>query len=356
MKNVTKIISIILAACLCVGMLAGCQNNPDSTTTGAPNNAVTDVKINLSAVTLKVGETHKIQVRVEPATADQTVKFVSDKPDVASVDENGLVTANAEGTAQITVSAGEKSKTCVVTVNPAPVEPPKAESVNGFLPFAHGGLLGSEGGTYHPVTVTAVGDNAASFFGKGGFSWPDTANMEKPSAMGGYYNSELNLNGLTFTWKLDQAIDFNGDHWYVIAIEDRCQLFNSWDGADPSKTLFLMLAISDGNIALQPHYRDVIDLGEGWSYLGKSQGVSYQPGDTITISFNKVDGGYEISLNGEVQVYDNIKSSVISVTADLFPQDKVWLMAGAHIGNPDNQYTGEYGFTLGLVSDGKAGN
>lgn len=350
MKTI-RILSVLLVVCMCLGVMAGCQNQPTGPNNPATN-AVQDVKINLSSVTLEVGETHKIEVRVEPATADQKVTYKSSAEAVATVDGTGLVTAVAEGTAEITVAAGEKSKVCTITVKPAKVEPPKVDEVNGFLPFSYGGLLGSEGGTYNPVTITAVGDNAASFYGKGGFSWPDTANMEKPSAMGGYYNSELNLDGLTFTWKLDKAIEFNGDHWYVIAIEDRCQLFNSWDGADPTKTLFLMIAIGDGNIALQPHYRDVIDLGESWSYLGKSQGVPYQAGDTITIQFNKVDGGYEISLNGVVQVYDNIKSSVISITSELFPNDKVWLMTAAHIGNPDNQYDGEYGYTLGLVNDG----
>lgn len=345
-----KILSVLLVVCMCLGAMAGCQSQPTETDPPATE-GVQEVKINLSSVTLEVGETHKIEARVEPATADQKVTYKSSDEAVATVDGTGLVTAVAEGTAEITVAAGEKSKVCTITVEPVKVEP-EVEEVNGFLPFSYGGLLGSEGGTYNPVTITAVGDNAASFYGKGGFSWPDTANMEKPSAMGGYYNGELDLDGLTFTWKLDKAMEFDGDHWYVIAIEDRCQLFNSWDGADPTKTLFLMLAIEDGKIALQPHYRDVIDLGESWSYLGKSHGVPYQDGDTITIRFNKVDGGYEISLNDVVQTYDNINSSLISITSELFPNDKVWLMTAAHIGNPDSQYDGEYGYTLGLVNDG----
>lgn len=352
MKMYARSVSILLVMCLLLSAFAGCRNQPGSN--DPTDAAVEDVKINLSAVTLKVGETHKIETRVEPAAADQKVTYTSGAPTVATVDATGLVTALAEGVAEITVTAGEKSKVCTVTVQPTATVPPVPETVNGFVPFQYGGLLGGEGGTYYPATATPVGDNAVSFYGKGGFSWPDTVNMEKPSAMGGYYNSELDLNGLTFTWKLDKAIEFKGDHWYVIAIEDRCQLFNSWDGSDPAKTLFLMIAIGDGNIALQPHYRDVIDLGESWSYLGRSQGVPYQPGDTITIQFNKVEGGYEISLNGEVQIYDNIQTSVLSVTAELFPQDKVWLMAAAHIGNPDNQYDGEYGYTLGLVSNGTA--
>ena len=345
-----KALSILLVACMCVGLLAGCQWLPLlGGPTEPPVIEVEDVKINLSTVTIKVGDVHQIVTRVEPAEADQTVTFTSSDETVATVDETGLVIAIAEGTAEITVSAGEKSKVCTITVEPAKVVPPTPEEVNGFVPFLYGGLLGGEGGTYYPVTVTPVGDNAASFYGKGGFSWPDTVNMDKPSAMGGYYNSELDMDGLTFTWKLDKAMDFNGDHWYVIALEDRCQFFNSWDGADPTKTLFLMVAIGDGNIALQPHYRDVIDLGEAWSYLGKSQGVPYQPGDTITIQLNKVEGGYEISLNGVVQVYDNIKNSVISITSELFPNDKCWLMTAAHIGNPGAQYEGEYGYTLGLL-------
>lgn len=220
--------------------------------------------------------------------------------------------------------------------------------VNGFLPFTPGGLLGGEGGEYHAVTVEAVGENAVRFSGKGGLSWPDTVNMPLTSAMGGYYHEAVALDGLTLTWKLDQAMNFGGDHWYVIALEDRCELFNSWDGGDPCKTLFLMIALENGKIGIRPHYRDVVDLGAGWNYLGLSQGVEYNPEEPITLTFTMTEDGLNIAINGELQTYDVMRSANIGIVEELFPDGQVWVMGAAHIGNPGEQFEGEYAFTLGL--------
>lgn len=361
MKTATKIISVLMVLCMICTCFAGCQDpvtptDPSTPAGSQPTNPpeqkveVESVKINLASVTLDIGATEQLSVKVEPSNAPQNVTYASSDAAIATVDANGLITGVAVGTAKITVTAGGKTAECEVTVEDPYYEPEVAE-VNGFKPFAWGGLLGTEGGDYYPVTVTPVGDHAVSFYGKGGFSWPDTRNMKKPSAMGGYYNSELDLDGLTVTWRMDKAMDFNGDHWYVIALEDQCQFFNSWDGSDPTKTLFFMIGFDGKTAWLLPHYRDVIDLGEGWSYLGRSGGVPYEHGDTLTIKFVKEAEGLTVYLNGQLQTFDVINSPYIKVVSDLFPNDKVWVMAGAHIGNPENQYTGEYGYTLGIVTD-----
>lgn len=337
-----QLLSVVL---LLVMALCGCRSVPAAAPASeAPQE--TALKISCSAKTLEIGETFQLEAKLSPDSGE-TIRFRSADETVATVDGSGRITAVGPGTVQIAAEASGLTAGCTITVKEAPkAEAP--EAINGFLPFVPGGLLGGEGGEYIPVIMTPSGDKAVTFSGKGGLSWPDTANLKIPSAMGGYYAQELALDGLCFTWRLDKPMEFGGDHWYVIALEDRCQLFNSWNGEDPTKTLFLMIAIEDGQIALQPHYRDVIELGESWSYLGKSQGVAYTDGDTITVAFHKVPGGYEISLNGEVQVFDNIKSSLITITSELFPNDRVWLMAAAHIGNPEVQFDGEYAFTLGL--------
>lgn len=223
------------------------------------------------------------------------------------------------------------------------------EPVNGFLPFVPGGLLGGEGGEYTPVTVEAVGDNAVRFSGKGGLSWPDTTNMPLTSAMGGYYSEAVDLSGLTITWKLDKPMEFSGDHWYVVALEDRCELFNSWDGGDPCKTLFFMIGFNDGKANLLAHYRDVVDLGASWNYLGTSNGVNYVDGDTLTLKFEKTDEGLVVYLNDELQTYDVMRSATLKIADELFGDGKVWVMAAAHIGNPGDQYEGEYAYTVGMI-------
>ena len=89
--------------------------------------AVTGVSLNKNSTTLTVGGTETLTATVSPDGAtDKTVTCSSDNTSVATVDANGLVTAVAEGTATITVTAtngtddtsDDKTAICEVTVNP----------------------------------------------------------------------------------------------------------------------------------------------------------------------------------------------------------------------------------------------
>lgn len=74
-------------------------------------------KINLDreSLTLKQGETYKLQVSVE-SDEDAAVFFSSDTPSVADVSAEGEILALRPGTAVITVRAGEGYASCTVTV------------------------------------------------------------------------------------------------------------------------------------------------------------------------------------------------------------------------------------------------
>ena len=66
---------------------------------------------------LTVGSTHKIKAAVLPDTAtDQTLTWTSSDESVATVDENGKVTAKKAGSAVITASCGEVSAQYQLTV------------------------------------------------------------------------------------------------------------------------------------------------------------------------------------------------------------------------------------------------
>ena len=68
----------------------------------------------------KTGEAAQLTVSVEPAdAANQKATWISSDPKVATVDENGKVTAVGRGTCTITVTTedGNKTVTCKVTVN-----------------------------------------------------------------------------------------------------------------------------------------------------------------------------------------------------------------------------------------------
>ncbi|GAP71762.1 M6 family metalloprotease [Candidatus Symbiothrix dinenymphae] len=81
---------------------------------------VTGVALNADSATLFVGQTLQLTGNVLPMSADsQRVTWTSSLPAVATVDDNGLITAIAIGTATITVETAEGNFTtgCEVTVS-----------------------------------------------------------------------------------------------------------------------------------------------------------------------------------------------------------------------------------------------
>ncbi len=86
--------------------------------------AVTGITLDQEAIQLKAGKTKQLTATVTPDNAtNKTVAWSSSDESVATVSEDGTVTAVAEGTANITATAngGENiTATCVVTV-PAPL-------------------------------------------------------------------------------------------------------------------------------------------------------------------------------------------------------------------------------------------
>ena len=79
--------------------------------------AVESVTLDKSSLELTEGETATLTASVKPDNAtNKTVTWSSSNQSVATVDQNGTVTAVAEGSATITAKAGDKSATCTVTV------------------------------------------------------------------------------------------------------------------------------------------------------------------------------------------------------------------------------------------------
>ncbi|MBP5583371.1 MAG: Ig-like domain-containing protein, partial [Bacteroidales bacterium] len=83
---------------------------------------ITAVNIDLSTLTFTMGDAAQtLTATVEPENATvKTVAWSSDDPNVATV-TNGVVTPVGVGTCTITATAGAKTATCVVTVNPKAV-------------------------------------------------------------------------------------------------------------------------------------------------------------------------------------------------------------------------------------------
>lgn len=87
---------------------------------GEPIVLVTGVTLSQTALSLKVGASANLSANIMPVNAtDKTVQWSSDNTRIASVDENGKVTAIGIGTAYITVTTidGSYTATCKVMVS-----------------------------------------------------------------------------------------------------------------------------------------------------------------------------------------------------------------------------------------------
>ena len=105
------------------------------------NIPVSAVVLNKTSLSLARGASETLKATVSPSDAsDKTVKWNSDNPSVATVDQNGQVTAVNSGAATITASAGNVSATCAVSVF-VPVTSVTLNSANLTLSVGETALL-----------------------------------------------------------------------------------------------------------------------------------------------------------------------------------------------------------------------
>ncbi len=123
-KMKTKFFVIALAV-LTIGLLGSCKKED-------PTVSVMGVTLDKTTMTLTEGDNAQLVATVKPDNAtDKSVSWKSDKTDVTTVDQNGNVHAVAPGTATITVTTtdGSKTATCAVTVD-AKVYPVESVSLD----------------------------------------------------------------------------------------------------------------------------------------------------------------------------------------------------------------------------------
>ena len=119
-RTVYLIMSSILALSCFAGIIAGCakvEPQPTSTTVH-----VTSVSLNKATISLVEGSSETLTATVSPENAgNKSVSWKSSATDIATVDNNGKVTAVKAGSATVTVTTadGDKTATCSVTVTEA---------------------------------------------------------------------------------------------------------------------------------------------------------------------------------------------------------------------------------------------
>ena len=113
---------------------------------------------------MKIEDTQTISATLYPNTArDQKIKYTSNNPAVASVSEGGVVTANAKGTATMTVAAGAAVKELQVTVYVATEKIEVPESYLIMQPSDSHQILASvsPGGADHHLTYRSTNEKIA---------------------------------------------------------------------------------------------------------------------------------------------------------------------------------------------------
>ncbi len=111
MKHFAFFSRLAVTPALLAGMLlAGCTSPVE----------VTSVGIEEDELRLVIGESAALTVEVSPADAISLLEWESSNPDVAIVDDGGLVVSVSQGEAEISVTAGSFSDVCKVIVTGVP--------------------------------------------------------------------------------------------------------------------------------------------------------------------------------------------------------------------------------------------
>lgn len=130
---------VLLTSAVCALSLAACGDGNNGTGgDDDPNDPgiiqpvekpATAISLSKTSVTLTVGGNETITATVTPTDSTDEVQWKSGNTNIATV-VNGKITAVAAGNTTITATAGQKSATCTVTVNPVPVEPKPATAIS----------------------------------------------------------------------------------------------------------------------------------------------------------------------------------------------------------------------------------
>ena len=108
-------------------------DKPGDDTEAPQDIAIRSITLSQETLELVEGETATLTATVYPENAtNKTVRWISDNTDVASVDKNGLVTANHAGQATIVAAAGLQKAFCYVSViaSETPVVPVESVSID----------------------------------------------------------------------------------------------------------------------------------------------------------------------------------------------------------------------------------
>jgi len=256
-----------------------------------PDIAVTGVSLDINSVTLTISETYQLTATVEPQDAtNNSVSWESNDTDIATVSDTGLVTAEAVGTAQITVTTndGDFNDTCTVTV--------EEQTTGGDI-----NVVGqAQGSTYDFGTCLSDGNGGVT-----------TDYHEFTIENGG--DSELIINDITLTGSYSGQFDFDAD-WtcpYTLPAQDSINFFVRFDPA-----------LEDRNVRAASVEIQSDDEDEA-SYIFDVEGDGIAPEVAVAIGSIYISSGASYSFTGDCQLgqtadqifrIDNLGDTLLNLT------------------------------------------
>ncbi len=200
---------------------------------------VESVSLNKNEKALYVGEYETLTATVLPENAEnKNVTWGSSAPSVASVDQNGKVTATGAGTATITVTTkdGNKTASCEVTVSSLPAGAlPGVFSISGDDGTTVKKIHFSKGNLYYDSSLFKFENNQYDTPDEGSwdsnhvshFYWSKTGSVTFGED---YYDEDTSIGDLFFTNAEGFSVNVEGaakTGWRALSIKEWQYMFNT---------------------------------------------------------------------------------------------------------------------------------
>ena len=295
---------------------------------------VTSVTLNESSRNLVIGSSAQLVATITPSNATEpSVRWVSADESIATVDDNGLVTAISAGATTITAYASNgTSASCEVIVTQVAVEYEYVDlglsvkwatmNVGATKPEEYGDYFAwGETEPYYEIGY-ARADNPAWKSGKeSGYDWPSYkyGNGEQmlvkycPKNKSGYWEGQGEPDGLTKLEPNDDAAHVNwGGNWRMPTISEWSELkeYCTWTWTDNYKGTGIAGRIITRDktgyegisiflpAAGERRYTTSYDLSVSWGNYWSSSLYVYGPNNAWHVYFSKNDVSYDAYTAG----------------------------------------------------------
>ena len=302
--------------------------------------AVTGITLDKEETTILVGITKTLKATIEPANAtDKTVIWTSSDENVATVDENGVVTAVAAGTATIMATSNENDEitaSCAVTVVAEIDETTVTGNLNNSTTGVFAGVTGFTTGTKSAsgTLETAVGNVKVDYAGTTNSYLNDThirtysnGTTLKFTAPDGYV-----LTGIDITFSSGVPGNLKTDPNDTYTMNDENKLGSWTGGTRGAKTVTFIgqkgtsqLTTAEVTLIKAPlspaldridveGYTTEFLVGDTYTFDGTAT-VTYEDGSTKVVTSEVEVHGPDMSTPGEKSANISYEENGLSVTA-----------------------------------------